>query len=215
MISIQKNFLFVHIPKTGGNSIQNILQKYSDDKLVILGDHQDGKERFEIRNSAYPNLEKHSTLNDYKVALENETFHSLFKFATIRNPWDMMISYYFSPHRGITEWSRDGFLELLVSVPRFKYFTEIQSKPSKRLFFFKKKNNIEEVLLDFVLRFEHIDEDFKKLCALIDIPHEPLPKRNQSKRKHYSSYYDDELIQKVAKKFSFEISYGEYKFESK
>jgi len=34
MISIKHNFIFIHVPKTAGNSFQNILKNYSEDKIV-------------------------------------------------------------------------------------------------------------------------------------------------------------------------------------
>ncbi|MGB1541485.1 MAG: sulfotransferase family 2 domain-containing protein, partial [Cycloclasticus sp.] len=121
MISVHKRFLFIHVPKTGGNSIQNILRNYSEDEIVTLAKHQDGIERFEVRNSKY-NTTKHSTLSHYKSALDSKTYHSLFKFATIRNPWDMMISYYFSPHRAVEEWDRGDFVALVDRVPTLRHF---------------------------------------------------------------------------------------------
>jgi N6-adenosine-specific RNA methylase IME4 len=101
MISLRNRFLFVHIPKTAGNSIQSVLCDYSEDRIVTRGG-QDGVERFEVR-SAGRELEKHSTLADYYRELGEETAAGLFKFTCVRNPWDRMISFWFSPHRRETD----------------------------------------------------------------------------------------------------------------
>jgi len=217
MISLQKKFLFVHVPKTGGNSIQNILKDYSEDKLTTLAKHQDGIERFGVRNDTY-NITKHSTLSHYKSVLDPKTYSTLFKFATIRNPWDRMISCYFSPHRGITDWNRTSFLELVNRKPTLRYYITEYS-------FFEKvvrklgipikitKKNLDSDI-DFLIRFENIDDDFELLCEKLDIPYSSLPKRNKSNRNHYSHYYDEELKEIVRTKFIDEITYGNYDFKS-
>jgi len=216
MISIQKKFLFIHVPKTGGNSIQNILRNYSEDDIVILSDHQDGIERFEVRNKKY-NINKHSTITDYKSQLGARLYCSMFKFATIRNPWDLMISFYFSPHRKVTEWRRNEFITLVNKIANLRHFI-CEKSLTERLFnhinfFAWKSKKPLDADIDFLMRFEHLESDFKIVCEKLDIPFSPLPKRNASERKHYSVYYDDELIEMVGQKFHEEIQYGLYEFQ--
>lgn len=218
MISTQKKFLFIHVPKTGGNSVQNILKKYSEDKIVTIADHQDGKERFEVRNKKYATLIKHSSLHDYKKSLPPELYAQLFKFSIIRNPWDMMVSFYFSPNRKITVWNRREFKTLVRRAKPIAEYLTIPSMPKKinaclnwNILPEPKKDLISEI--DFLIRFEYLNEDFKSACQLINIPFEPLPHRNKSLKKHYSYYYDEELKKMVAEKFWQEIEFGKYHFE--
>ena len=58
MISHKHKFIFVHAQKTAGNSIQNHLQNYSEDKIVINEEQathntesKSHLDRFEIRSS--------------------------------------------------------------------------------------------------------------------------------------------------------------------
>src|SRR5437868_15272759 len=112
MISLQKRFLFVHIPKTGGNSIQSILRHYSEDQVVTLHPHQDGVERFEIRNRSYK-IKKHSPLAIYRAVLGSNQFQSLYKFARVRNPWDRKVCYYFTPARQ-QAWDASSFERVML-----------------------------------------------------------------------------------------------------
>src|SRR4029434_3406539 len=108
MISLQKRFLFVHIPKTAGNSIQSVLRDYSEDQLVALRNEQDGIERFGLRNPKYK-IKKHSTLSEYRDALGDEQFRNLYKFTCVRNPWDRMVSYCFAATQNPENWNRKKF----------------------------------------------------------------------------------------------------------
>lgn len=203
MISLAKRFLFVHVPKTGGNSIQGVLRRYSEDRIVADAPHQDGVERFEVVNERY-GLHKHAAMDAYAGAIEPEVFGGLYKFAVIRNPWDWMISLYFSPHRGVTEWDPAAFAAIVEQAGTLRQY--IRRDPAG--------NGPLDADLDFLLRFERLDDDFAALCGAIGIPHEPLARRNQSQREHYSVYYDEALKARVAAKFSEEIAFGEYAFES-
>lgn len=75
MIFEPQKTIFIHYPKTGGNSIQDALREYSSDQIVTVGKHQDGVERFEVRNEKFKNLVKHSKLNDYYKALGKDLYN--------------------------------------------------------------------------------------------------------------------------------------------
>ena len=215
MISTKKNFLFIHIPKTGGNSIQNILRSYSDDKIVTFGKHQDGFERFEVENDKYGTY-KHSTLSQYHKKLDRHTFNNLYKFSVIRNPWDRCVSSFFSPHRGKKDWDRDKFKDFIQGVRTARDYIRIDTiteKIENKLHIkVHTRNKPLDKDINFLIRFESLNEDFKKVCKNIDIPFKELPHRNKSSREHYSKYYDDGLIEIVRNKFSDEIDFGKYVF---
>ncbi len=199
MISTRQNFLFVHIPKTAGNSIQNILREYSEDEIVAAGG-QDGVERFEVR-SGDRDLEKHSVLADYARELGPDTFSGLFKFAVVRNPWDRLISFYFSPHRREATWS-----------PRkFRKFVEKQVKPLRDYFTLGDQDGASPFdNVDFIVRFENLNADFGEVCDRIGIPRVELPVRNRSERGGAADYYDRSLSDWVGERFADEVDYFGY-----
>ena len=201
MISIQKRFLFVHIPKTAGNSIQSVLRDYSEDELVALRSEQDGVERFGLRNPRYK-IKKHSTLAEYRAALGETQFGNLYKFTCVRNPWDRMVSYYFTPRQNTAAWDRKKFRTIIVkALSAAEYLGLNQDKEDP----FQNVN--------YIMRFENLVDDFRIVCRALDISPATLPQYNRSNREHYSSYYDDELRELVRARFAAEIERFGYTFE--
>jgi hypothetical protein len=201
MISFQKRFLFVHIPKTAGNSIQSILRDYSEDELVALRGGQDGIERFGLRNPTYK-IKKHSTLAEYKAALGEVQFGDLYKFTCVRNPWDRMVSYYFTPTQNMAAWDRKKFRKAIVkalSVAEYLRLANSEEDPFGNV--------------DYVMRFENLADDFRTVCGALGILPATLPQYNRSSREHYSKYYDDELRELVRARFAAEIERFGYIFE--
>lgn len=202
MLSLRNNFLFLHVPKTAGNSIQGAISEYSEDKIVCLSPHQDGVERFEVRSDSL-DIRKHSTLAEYKNQLPSDVFAGLFKFATVRNPWDRAISYYFSPHRGSVVWDRESFIEFLDHIDPVSHYVGLPGSDSASGLY----QNI-----DCYMRFENLEEDFMAVCDKVGIPSRKLWRRNKSIKRDFWEYYDSELKEIVGQKFEADIEQFGYNF---
>lgn len=200
MISEKYKFLFIHIPKTAGNSIQSNISKYSEDEIVQAAPFQDGIERFAVKGRC--GLDKHSTLANYYSSFGRDYLNSFYKFTCIRDPWDRAVSFYFSFHRGVTNWDRDSFISCLSEIPSmFSYLST--------------DNNccVESRLeMDFIIRYEKLESDFRRCCSQIGIPFENLPIRNKSNKRYYKDYYDPELTNIVGNIFAVDINMFGYSF---
>ena len=205
MISFQKRFLFVHIPKTAGNSIQSVLRDYSEDELVALREEQDGVERFGLRNSKYK-LRKHSTLAEYRASLGEGEFTSLYKFTCVRNPWDRMISLYFTPTQNPAAWDQKKFRKVIGKALPVSDYLRLNER---------ERGNDPFQNVNHIIRFENLAEDFRAVCAALNISPVTLPQYNRSKREHYSKYYDKDLRELVHARFSAEIERFGYTFEQR
>jgi hypothetical protein len=196
MISILHNWLFIHIQRTAGNSVQSILARYSEDQLVA-GGFRDGTDRFEVRGPY--TAAKHFRMQDYADAVPPEIFAKLFKFTVVRNPWMRAISWYFTPLRWISEgrqprWSADEFRQSLEYMPSMAAMLKVN-----------------EVLcpLDMVLRFETLQSDFTALAVALDLEAgAALPHRNKGVSPEYwLNYYirSPDLVDLVAEHFAEDI----------
>ena len=108
MISLKRKFLFIHPPKTAGTSIEQALVghcEFIDPKFRIVG-----RNPLPIRDQMYKGRNtKHWNPRFYSNNFDTRGF---FKFASIRSPWDRLVSYFFM----VTEkpWARKLFYEFIV-----------------------------------------------------------------------------------------------------
>jgi len=133
------------------------------------------------------------------------------KFTFCRNPFDRMVSNY-------SMFTKTDF--------RIKQIQQFHSNPGKLSFpefvkltcqytnhhWLPQYDFIHGYEIDYIGRFENLQEDFKIMCDKAGIPREKLPHHNKSKHKHYTEYYDDETRAIVAEKYAKDIEYFGYKF---
>lgn len=207
MLSLQHKFLFVHIPKTGGNSVQKALEFYSEDQITTHQPFQDGKERFGIQNPNFA-YHKHSTLKEYKALIPKEIYSPLTKFTVVRNPWERMISLYFSPHAGRESFDPVSFEKVVQEAKSIDEFVDTTTRLEKIF----GKNPLRTGEINHFLQFERLQEDFDLLCKTLKISTATLEKLNASSKGDFRMYYDQKLKKLVQNKFKNEIDYFGYQF---
>lgn len=204
MISHKHKFIFIHIPKTGGTSIERALEPtISLEDPDCHAGHVEGNTLIEG---------KHWRTIDYQSKFP-ELFDSYFKFMFIRNPWDRMVSRY--------EWRRflaplkfEGERAEKISNQDFKDFLQKQGAEmfEKWCYVDLMQDSNGHQAIDFVGRFENLQNDFDKICDMIGISCCQLPLRNTTDHNHYTEYYDNETRRLVSEKFARDIDHFGYKF---
>ena len=192
MISYDKKFIFVHINKTAGTSMEKALVDYGVKKLQEKGDL-----KFELNY----NQSQHFNCDEYKKYLGSE-YDDYFKFTVVRNPFDRVVSYYYGGaiQKGLNfkDWVVDRYLN-----ENYKDYIRMYSDYTH--WFDKDEMNC-------VLKFENLDQDFIKLKETLDLNCE-LGKANVNKsRTHYRDYYDNKTKDIIENHFEKELNTFQYKF---
>jgi hypothetical protein len=201
--SHKHKFVFIAPPKTASSSVRKSLNPFSD--IRSCGD---------VSSSLYYHV-KPEKLKKY-FEDKNWNWDEYYKFAFVRNPWSRLVSQWQYRLRIASkpsaEWETFG-KNSIKFINKHKTFDEyIRNIKNPNLCYNWIYNRTGNQLVDFVGKFENLQEDFNIICDKLGIPQQELPHKNKSKHKHYTEYYDDETLEIVAKKFSKDIEYFGYEF---
>jgi hypothetical protein len=180
------DFVFIHINKTGGSSIERALS--------LPYQHRTALEKIE--------------------EIGRKQWDGKFTFTVVRNPWDKVVSQYhyrvqinqtnlairtvpFVDWVKLTYGSQDPFYyqNPKMFMPQTDWITDLDGS----------------VLVKRICRFENFSGDFAEVCNQLRRPCE-LPHVRKSERGDYRMYYDDETTDIIGKWFSKDIESFGYKF---
>ena len=227
MICRDHNCLYVHIPKAAGQSIEQFFMG-----LLNLDWDQD-REALCLQGNDDPTCgtEKlaHLSASEYVDCgyLSEEEFAGLFKFSFVRNPWSRILSEY----RYRNYFHHLSFRDFVLNkLPKPGWDDKYRHVMPQYDMLHNQQGNL---LVDFVGRFETLQQDFDRVCEQLGIADSQLPHRNRSDKKSrdlkrkirnylymngenrhqgMADFYDDETRAAVAEYYSKDIETFGYQF---
>lgn len=205
IISPQHRFIFAAIPKTGTHAVRQALREHMGPQdLEQVG-------LFVNRKLPIPDLAKvghgHLSLRQVRPYFRPEDFDGFFKFAFVRNPFDRFISYcaFMTREGGQFEKNPQVVMRHFMDNPPWHH---VLFQP-QHTFVAGADGNL---LTDYLGRVEEMQLSYDEAARRIGIPSRPLDRVNASSRRDYRDYYDQALIDGVAKLYARDLEYFGYEF---
>jgi hypothetical protein len=209
----QRDVLFYWVPKAAGTSIYTVLLNYACPRHRWLTPTEP------FHNKGFTTF-GHVHLPDLVKAgiVSEEYVRGAFKFAFVRNPFDRLVSLF-------------SYLKKLPldEVPPAMGFEEFCALVTERpidpvgLYNFKGLSQCNpqvhwlcdesgRLVVDFVGKYETLDQDFAEVCRRIGIPAPDMPHENKSQHAPYQDYYNERTRSAVAKFYRRDLETFGYSF---
>jgi len=189
MISDKHKVVFLHVPKCAGTSMEVYLKNF---EFYIVGHYH----------------------TCHRELLKNNKYKNYYKFSFVRNPYDKMVSEFKWYTDQSNKWNsphcREYYKGLDFKTFVSQFITLHLGDPYHQCSQYSILNPLEQI--NFIGRFENLQQDFNVVCDKIGIPQQQLPHKNKNKHKNYTEYYDDETKQIVSEIYAKDIEYFGYKF---
>jgi len=209
MISHAHRCIFLHIPKTGGTSVEDAIwppaaQRTPADLWMGFVD--------EFHNRYQTGGLQHLLATQVRDAVGAPTFGAYFKFAVVRNPWDKAVSQFAFMQRRedlrrfIGMQADDSFkhyLALIARKPHVQWLAQVRFV----------QDDDGQSLVDLIVRFETLQAGMQDVFTRLGLPQAPLPHLKKGRRGPYQAYYDAEAKDMVHALYQDDIRAFGYQFE--
>lgn len=177
-------YVFIHINKTGGSSIERALKLPFEHKTALEKIQQIGRTEWDRRLS----------------------------FAVVRNPWDKVVSHYFYRVRTNQTGMGDGHIDFNEWVMRSYGFNDPVYYDQPKMFQPQVnwlKDSEMKICVKEILRFEQLSDDFSALAKKIG-KKVPLPHVKKTAHSHYKDHYNDSARKIIGRVFQEDIDIFKY-----
>ena len=201
-ISHKHKFIFIHNPRTAGNSIQSLLQKYT----LPPGEALD---LYLLRKlhmlPPYKRYHTHVRAWQLKEKFPSHIYNNYFKFTFVRNPWDRMVSIY----NHIVQTPAHEMHQQVVELKGFEAYLKWGKNKFHQIDFVTDVNK--DLIVDFVGSYENLEEDFNKVKQILGITGD-LPTLHASDHKPYMNYYETATRDFVRSTYADDIKLFKYEY---
>lgn len=205
IVSGSLRFIFAAIPKTGTHAVRQALRAHMGPQdLEQVG-------LFVQRKFPIAELAKighgHITLQQIQPYMRPEEWNEFFKFAFVRNPFDRFVSYCAFMTRANGQFQQD---------PKAVMWNVLNQPPQRHILFQPQHSFVTgsdgALQTDYLGRVEQMQQSYDEIAGRIGIPSQELDKVNSSTRRDYREYYDQPLIDGVAKLYARDLELFGYEF---
>ncbi|MGI9200565.1 MAG: sulfotransferase family 2 domain-containing protein [Woeseiaceae bacterium] len=208
IISHRHKFIFFAVPKTATHTIREALRQHTDEndweQQVLYG------QQF----LPFPEIARlnhgHISAEQIRPHLDDDIWNEYFKFGFVRNPFDRFVSTCFFLNRSNPNFAQTAvqFMKQRLPLPRFRQ--RILVKPQYQQLCWSGG----DVALDYVGRYESLQQSYDEICERIGISGSELGVKNTSKHKTFDTYYDEDLRNSVAEFYAEDLRIFDYAFPS-
>lgn len=210
----KRSFIFVHIWKTGGESVVSALKSvcpiYFNNRWINKAIRMTFPTSARLLGWRADLVSgQHLTLAQIQDVMPEQAFEESFKFTFVRNPWDWQVSNYFYALQTKAH-GEHQVISQLGSFEAYIRYKHAQKAPPQSSFLYDRND---QRAIDFVGRFESFESDFRQICEIIGVDAK-LPHLNASRRKRdWRHYYTSETMQLVEDTFRSDLEEFGYSWD--
>ncbi len=200
ILAKDKRFIFVHVPKAAGTSINSALSMHDVFFPVRSGNAAARVKHAESAglSPATAQLGEHATAKQFAAALGADDYKNYYSFGFVRNPWDVAVSWFHyrlinAQVAGHKEAEAAGNFQAYVR----KHLTGPEARRWVGLQYPFLVDETDAVAVSFVGRYETLTQDFGTVAARLNIATLELDHFNQSYHPTWTQLYTRETFEIV------------------